>query len=134
MQPLPGADASVAGFVSHIPDSRYVSPSDQQVNMVPHYEEQPYALPRPNYGSDYVAQEYKGPVVDSVFYTAASHGGSADILEGPTEGWAADAASLFDSFTPGVGLDANQQPATSLEKVLEQMAGDDYLWEQFPSW
>lgn len=138
MQQFPGvANTSVAEFVS---DSRYVSAlSDLQVKQ---YEDQgssqssssSYAA---NYASsEYVAQDYRSPVVD---YAGAGSGGGpivADILAGPiaTEGWAAD---MFDTFSAGgVGADSHHQSGgvTSLEKVLEQMAGDDYLWEQFPCW
>lgn len=99
-----------------------------------------FAVPSPNFGSarfDYVAQEYMNS--SNRFGNAASNGGgsvvpNADVLAGPiTEGWVADAAALFDEFTAG-NPDPNLQADTSLEKVLEQMAGDDYLWEQFPSW
>ena len=139
---LPGADATVAGFVppvSHIPDSRYVSASAlsaQQmicnVSTAPFYEGHSGAQPY-----DYVAQSYRSSV-DSAHYPGSSYslsnGGNADILAGATEGWVDDATAHFDSFGGGIigtAPDHDQQIASSLNDVLEQMAGDDYLWEQF---
>lgn len=144
MVQLPGgADATVAGFVppdSHIPDSRYVpisALSIQQVlcniNTTPFYESngQPY---------NYLAQGYRSPV-DSTHYPSSSYissnGGNADILAGATEGWVEDVTAQFDSFengTIGAAPNHDQQAASSLNDVLEQMAGDDYLWDQFPTW
>lgn len=82
------------------------------------------------HGSTEASQDFKSGVVGLDF-----GGAGADVVAGPTEGWVADAGvgdSLFDSFTTSV-VGPDSRP-TSLEKVLEQMAGDDYLWEQFPPW
>lgn len=82
------------------------------------------------HGSTEASQDFKSGVVGLDF-----GGAGADVVAGPTEGWVADAGvedSLFDSFTTSV-VGPDSRP-TSLEKVLEQMAGDDFLWEQFPPW
>ncbi|KAG0622980.1 hypothetical protein M758_3G138900 [Ceratodon purpureus] len=136
---LPGTDATP---VPHIPDSRYVSASalsTQQVNCnvntATFYEGHSGAQPY-----DYLAQGYRSPV-DSAHYPSSSYissnGGNADILVGATEGWVEDATAHFDSFGNGIlgtAPDHDHQAASSLNDVLEQMAGDDYLWEQFPCW
>ncbi|XP_024358527.1 uncharacterized protein [Physcomitrium patens] len=132
-------DSAVPGFVSsvpHIPDSRYVPASAlSDVNMAPVYEDQSslqaLAVQRPSViiSSDYVAQSYSSPV------DSAAH--IADILAGPIEGLEVDAVAQFDYFAiTGIGAvespGASWQATPSLNDVLEQMARDDFLWEQYP--
>jgi len=112
-QYLPGIEQQNDPNGGFVPDSRYVS-------------EQFHGS-----SAEAAIQDFKSPVV-GLGYGA---GAGADVVAGPTEGWVADAGvgdSLFDSFTTSV-IGPDSRP-TSLEKVLEQMAGDDYLWEQFPPW
>jgi hypothetical protein len=143
----PCADTTAAGFVppvAHIPDSRYVSASTQlqvdcNVNIAaPFYEDHSGA--QQYHG--YLDQGYRSPVLDSAHYPSSSYissnGGHADILAGATEGWLEDATAHLDGFgnvIPGTTApDHDQQAASSLNDVLQQMAGDDYLWEQFSCW
>lgn len=61
----------------------------------------------------------------------------ADILAGPIEGLEVDAVAQFDYFAiTGIGAvespGASWQATPSLNDVLEQMARDDFLWEQYP--
>jgi hypothetical protein len=134
----PGAGATVPDAVSAappVPDSRYVPASalrDQDVNMGLSSSSQPQAVHKPSMivGANDVAQRFRSPV------NSASSSHPVDILAGPIEGWEVDAAVDFDAFAAGIGdVDASpQRVVASLNDVVQQMAGDDYLWEQFPGW
>ncbi|KAG0553558.1 hypothetical protein KC19_12G020500 [Ceratodon purpureus] len=142
LQP-PGADAAVQDFVSPAPpspDRRYVlastlrdlEASDVNMDLSTSY---PEAIHKPSIipGADYVAQRFVSPV-NSAQNASSSH--TVDILAGPIEGWEVDAAVEFDAFAAGIS-DVGTSPdqvTTSLNDVLQQMAGDDYLWGQFPGW
>ena len=104
------------------------------------------------YGSNPIAQEYCHPIMHPIVHppqysTTSSrfnlyHHGEAidDTVAGHTEGWVVDAtAAPFGTFPSGISavvesLGDGQQAgiSPSLNEVLESMAGDDYLWEQYP--
>ena len=101
--------------------------------------------------ADHVAHRCSSPVnsahTASASHTAhtASSSHTVDILALPIEGWArgrgirpweVHGAEEFDAFAAGIsdGVPSPEQGPTSLNDVLQQMAGDDYLWEQFPGW
>lgn len=101
------------------------------------------------YGSNpIIAQEYCHPIVHNPQYSSPSsrfnpyhHGGAIDdTVAGHTEGWAVDAtAAPFGTFPSGISMvveslgDGQQAGISpSLNDVLESMAGEDYLWEQYP--
>lgn len=95
---------------------------------------QPQAVDSMIVGADYVAQRFISSPVNSAETGSLSH--TVDILAGPIQGWEVDPAVEFNAFAAGISDEgpSPEQVTTSLNDVLHQMAGDDYLWEQFPGW
>jgi len=151
-----GANETMPPVVS---ESRYVSAgafSVQQqqachVNLQPRYSVPPLCSEPSSQHLDMknIGQEYgSNPIVHPPQYSTTSsrfnlyHHGEAidDTVAGHTEGWVVDAtAAPFGTFPSGISavvdsLGDGQQAgiSPSLNEVLESMAGDDYLWEQYP--